>query len=165
MARPAMLTCAGLLLSLPLCCADEPLHRQIDRLIAGRSEGRPAKRSSDAEFFRRIHLDLAGCIPTADETRQFLSDTSPDKRRAVIDRLLNAASYADRMANLFDVMLMERRGDNDEWRTFLRHCFVQNMPWDRMVHKILSPDRENESLRGFHCKTGGIEYDERCGGG
>lgn len=128
--------------------ADEPLHRRIDQLIEAGFDGDPAPRSSDAEFFRRVNLDLGGRIPTAEATRQFLSDESPDKRRATIDRLLESTAYADRMANLFHVMLMERRGDNDEWDSFLRACFAENVPWDQIVRTILKPDHENETQRG-----------------
>lgn len=131
-----------------VCSADEPLHRRIDQLVAAGFEGEPAPRSNDAEFFRRLNLDLAGHIPSADETRQFLNDTSADKRQAAIDRLLDAPDYADRMANLFHVMLMERRGDNAEWTKFLRTCFAENTPWDGIVREILKPDSENEALRG-----------------
>ncbi|MFP6766448.1 MAG: DUF1549 domain-containing protein, partial [Planctomycetaceae bacterium] len=111
-------------------------------------DGAPAPNSSDAAFFRRIHLDLAGHIPGPDETRRFLSDTSSDKRQATVDRLLNSPAYPARMANLFHVMLMERRGDNAEWDTFLRTCFEQNKPWDQIVREILKPDDGDETRRG-----------------
>ena len=126
----------------------DPLHQQIDQLISVGFEGEPAAQSSDAEFFRRISVDLAGRIPGADEVRVFLTDESPDKREKVIDRLLDAPEYADRMANQFHVMLMERRGENDDWMKFLRACFGENKPWDEMVNAVLSPNREDENLRG-----------------
>lgn len=130
-------------------CAGEPLHRRIDALIAARFEGRPpAPRADDAEFLRRIWLDLAGRIPTADQTRQFLADPSPDKRSALVDRLLAAPTYPQRMTELFHVMLMERRGDNEHWQAFLRASFEANQPWDRFVREILNPDDADESKRG-----------------
>jgi len=42
----------------------DPLHRQIDRHIAARAGGSVAGAADDAEFFRRVRLDLAGDIPT-----------------------------------------------------------------------------------------------------
>ena len=42
------------------------LHEQIDQAIAARAGGEVAHAASDAEFVRRVSLDLAGNIPTPD---------------------------------------------------------------------------------------------------
>jgi len=129
--------------------AAEPLHAAIDKAIAAKFDGQsPAPLADDAAFLRRVWLDLAGRIPSAEETRRFLEDPSPNKRGEMIDRLLAAPTYARRMENLFHVMLMERLGDDEHWRTFLRTSFEANKPWDQMAREILSPDREDETLRG-----------------
>ena len=94
--------------------ADEPLHWRIDELIGtGNAEflSRAAPRAGDAEFVRRIYLDLVGTIPTADEVRKFLSDPDFDKRTRLIDRLLHDPRHVRRLQYVFDVMLMERRPD------------------------------------------------------
>lgn len=138
-----------LLTAFSCCHAAEPtLHERIDQLVEAKFMGEPARLADDAEFLRRVHLDLAGCIPAAQQTREFLQNSSPDKRRRVIDRLLNAPGYVERMTDLFHVMLMERRGDNEDWNRFLRFSFEQNRPWDSIVRDILLPDRQSESLRG-----------------
>ena len=136
----------GLLSSLSF--GEEALHQRIDKLVAAKFIGAPAARSDDAEFFRRVNLDLSGCIPTAEKTRQFLADTQPNKRAVEIERLLAAPTYAARMANLFHVVLMERRGDNAEWSAYLQTCFEQNRPWDQMVREILHPAHGEEARRG-----------------
>lgn len=149
MARPAATAlCLFTALACAVSDAQEPLHQRIDQLVTAGFSGEPAPRSSDAEFFRRIHLDLAGRIPSADDVRAFLNDDAANKRQAVIDRLLDAPEYADSMANRFDVMLMERRGEHADWLHFLRTCFADNRPWDQMVSAILAPNREDEALRG-----------------
>ena len=51
-----------------------PLHQQIDQQIESRAGGQIAGLASDAEFLRRVSLDLNGIVPTADEVRTFLSD-------------------------------------------------------------------------------------------
>ena len=128
---------------------DRPLALRIDDLIATKFEGQsPAPTADDAEFLRRICLDLAGRIPTADETRRFLEDSVPDKRTQMIDQLLAAPTYAQRMQELFHVVLMERRGDNDKWTHYLRTAFEQNKHWDQIVRELLYPDAEDESRRG-----------------
>ena len=129
--------------------AAEPLHSQIDELIEARAtDVEIAPSSDDAEFLRRVYLDLAGRIPTVAEATMFLGDDAKDKRSVLIQRLLAGPDYPRRMQELFHVMLMERRGDNDEWLKFLRVCFEQNKPWHVMARAILNPDAEDEELRG-----------------
>ena len=50
----------------------------------------PTRSATDGEFLRRVYLDLVGRIPTSDEARAFLADTSPNKRAAVVDQLRSA---------------------------------------------------------------------------
>ena len=53
----------------------------------------PAAPADDAEFLRRVSLDLTGKIPTAGEVREFLDDPQADKRRRLVDRLLDSPAY------------------------------------------------------------------------
>jgi Protein of unknown function (DUF1549)/Protein of unknown function (DUF1553) len=129
--------------------AEEPLPAKIDRLIAAKlGNVSVAKRSSDAEFARRIHLDLIGRIPTRTEIRQFLADASPDKRNELIDRLLESPEYPRHMREQFHVLLMERRGDDPEWAKFLRTSFETNASWSAMVQAMLHAPIEEETQRG-----------------
>jgi hypothetical protein len=131
-----------------LASAQEPLHQAIDRLISAAAPGQVfAPQADDAEFLRRVYLDFAGCIPTADAARTFLADPAPDKRARLIDELLAGPRYAQRMQELFHVNLMERRGDHDEWADYLRRSFQQNKPWDQLVRELLNPDATNEATR------------------
>jgi hypothetical protein len=129
-----------------LSIAQTPLHERIDQVIAAKPtfEQQAAAISSDAEFLRRIYLDLTGKIPTADEARAFLKDNAPNKRELLIDRLLASAEYARHMALVFDVALMDRRPDKHvprgQWQEFLRAAFAANKPYDRLVREILSAD-------------------------
>jgi len=54
----------------------------------------PAETCSDAEFLRRVSLDVIGGLPTIEETQAFLADPSPDKRARWIDGLLERDEYA-----------------------------------------------------------------------
>lgn len=134
--------------------AQEPLHLRIDQAIAASTRDyamKAAAASSDAEFLRRVTLDLTGTIPTADEARNFLKDTSPTKRQAAVDRLLGSPEYALHMADVFDVFLMERRLDFHQlaapWKEFLRASFAANKPWDQLVREIVSSDGNDPALR------------------
>ena len=112
----------------------------------------PATVSSDAEFVRRVYLDLTGVIPTAKQARAFLDDSAPDKRQRLIDELLASPDHAIHMARVFDVMLIERRIPTitsydvpaQKWREYLTGAFAENQPWDRMVRDVLSSDGTDE---------------------
>jgi len=125
------------------------LATQIDTLIDQSLQGTPAGGdSSDTEWLRRIFLDLAGRIPTATETRAFITDTRTDKRAQLIERLLADPAFSRRMADAFHILLMERRGEHAEWLGYLRTSFAANKPWDQIVREILDPRADDEVLRG-----------------
>jgi hypothetical protein len=73
-------------------------ERAVDALVLRRLEDlkiEPARVCSDGVFVRRAFLDVIGTLPTAKEAREFLGDTSPGKRAALIDRLLERDEFAD----------------------------------------------------------------------
>jgi hypothetical protein len=124
------------------------LHEQIDVLVesAFRTE-KPAPICEDAEFLRRISLDLAGKISESSAARAFIADTAIDKRLQTIDELLASPEWARRMADLFHVILMERRGNEPEWRAWLEKSFAENKPWNQLVYQVLNADAEDEQNR------------------
>src|SRR5262245_26198511 len=91
--------------------AAEPLHQRIDRLVEAALLVPPAPPAGDAEFLRRLSLDLCNRIATVEEARAFLNDPSATKRAALIEKLLASPHHARRLANYLDVSLMERRAD------------------------------------------------------
>jgi hypothetical protein len=85
-----------------------PRKSFIDDEIFGKMErdGVPhAPLTTDREFLRRIKLDLTGRIPSPSELREFLADTSADKRARLIDRLVGSPEFVDKWAYfLMDVL-------------------------------------------------------------
>ena len=153
---------AGFALLIAVAClsaasaqADTPnLHDLVDRQITAALAAKgivPAPPADDAEFLRRIYLDLTGSIPTVGEAKAFLDDKSPVKRQQLIDRLLNSPEYARQMQRVFDVALMERRPANRvpqaDWEQYLRESFAANKPWDQLVREILSADGADPKMR------------------
>jgi Protein of unknown function (DUF1549) len=70
----------------------EVLSSRIDHFLATRQKEKgvqPVPLTDDAEFIRRVYLDLAGCIPPLTDVRDFLDDNQLDKRRLWVDRLLD----------------------------------------------------------------------------
>ena len=78
--------------------ADPTPQSRIDELVLARLKQlgiEPAKVCSDGVFVRRAYLDVTGTLPTADEARLFLKDSDPDKRRKLVDRLLEREEFVD----------------------------------------------------------------------
>ncbi len=74
------------------------LAAQIDRHLENRLDTervRSADRADDAEFCRRVYLDLHGTVPSADQASRFLADSTPAKREKLIDALLTSPRYGE----------------------------------------------------------------------
>jgi hypothetical protein len=119
--------------------AEEPLHRRIDGLISAAAGGELNPPATDASFVRRIYLDLAGRIPSRDETKAFLDDAAADTRANLIHALLASPHYAEHMSATFHVLLTERLGEHELWHAWLREAFATNKPWDQMCREMLAP--------------------------
>src|SRR5690349_19496925 len=64
------------------------LSQRIDQEINKRlqAEGiKPSPIADDAEFLRRVYLDITGVIPSADKAAAFLDSKEPNKRAKLID--------------------------------------------------------------------------------
>ncbi len=129
----------------PLVSAGE-IAAMIDRHIAATLREEkidPSPRCSDAEFLRRVSLDLAGVIPTAEVARTFLDSQVPTKRARLIDELLGDPRYGQHMADIWQALLLPKTSDSRRIRIeplteWLRASFNENKPWDRMVAELLT---------------------------
>ena len=61
----------------------------------------PAPPTTDAEFIRRVTIDLTGRIPTVARVNTFLADTTTNKRAVLIDELLASPQWVDRWTMYF----------------------------------------------------------------
>lgn len=128
-----------------------PLHTRIDRFIEAAHAGPPTAPASDADFLRRVYLDLIGRVPTSMEAREFLSDVSPDKRAGLVANLLARPEATRHLSNVLDVMLMERRPDvhikTTEWESYLFASLQADKPYDQLAREILSADGVDDAVR------------------
>jgi hypothetical protein len=117
----------------------------IDQHIESRlkSEGlEPAEPADDAEFLRRVYLDLHGVVPTRDQAGRFLADSHPSKRVRLIDQLLASPRYGQYMADLWQGYLVspladDRRARADRFRQWLAAQF-NTRTWDRIATELLT---------------------------
>jgi len=124
-----------------------PVKNFIDELVFNnlRELGVPASAlADDSVFLRRVTLDVAGRLPTAAETSEFLASTATDKRDVVIERLLASPEHADFFAGKWTSLLKNRRDDasditsNFAFHAWVRDSLLANKPYDQFVREILA---------------------------
>src|SRR5690242_13585370 len=131
----------------------EALAAQIDKRIAAAwgADVRPAPAADDAEFFRRVHLDLAGRIPSVTEARDFLEDDRAGKRRLWVDRILQADpddesyrdAYANHFANVWRAALLSQTNQQALFQqpameAWLRQRLKAGAGYDQLVRDLLT---------------------------
>jgi hypothetical protein len=119
----------------------------IDRHLAADWQARgikPAAPADDAEFCRRVYLDLIGRAPKVAELREFLSDTDSKKREKLVEKLFTLPSHASHMAAVTRAAWMPQTITNQQFaffgqqfETFLRRRFEENTPANFTVSKLL----------------------------
>jgi len=104
----------------------------------------PSPVCDDPTFLRRASLDIAGRLPTVEETRAFLASGAPDKREKLIETLLASGDYADYFASKWAPLLRNKRdAANDITANFAFHSWVRdnilaNTPYDQMARQLLA---------------------------
>lgn len=103
---------------------------------------------TDAEFLRRAYLDTIGRIPTLDETRSFLADTSKDKRDKLIDKLLESPDFVDYWSYKWsDILMLNgtllRPTALKTYYQWIHEHVEKNTPWDEMVREIVTSTGES----------------------
>jgi hypothetical protein len=103
----------------------------------------PSATCTDDEFIRRAFLDTLGILPTADEVRTFLADTSSTKRDALIDRLLKRPEFVDYWTYKWSDLLLvnsDKLAVRPMWSYYqwIRRNVEQNTPWDVLVRSLLT---------------------------
>jgi hypothetical protein len=120
--------------------------RKIDHFLSlgfKAADREPAPLADDAEFLRRIYLDLAGRIPSVAEARAFLADKKVDKRRRLIDALLSRPAYANHFANVWRAAWLPEAGGT-----------IQNLLLSGGFEKWLR--RELRANKGYHEMARGL---------
>lgn len=126
--------------------ANLPRNNFIDGLVWNKLKTlglTPSDAAPEHTLLRRTYLDIIGRLPTREEARAYLSDTSPDKREKLIDTLLARPEYADHWANKWCDLLRPnpyRVGikavfNFDAW---IREAFRQNKPYDQFVRELIT---------------------------
>lgn len=124
------------------------LAARIDHHLAARWKTdniQPAPIADDAEFLRRVYLDLTGWIPLPSDVYEFLADKDPQKRRKVVDQLLDSPRHATHFSNVWRTLMIPEAAANAEARVFqigfeawLFGKLRSKAPFDRVVYELLA---------------------------
>jgi hypothetical protein len=125
-----------------------PEHNFIDTHVYRRLKQLnilPAEVCSDAEFLRRVYLDLIGTLPTADEARAFLADGRTNRRELLVDELLKRPEFTDYWALKWaDLLRVDRqalghKGAYDFYR-WIHASLAAGKPLDAMAREIVTAE-------------------------
>ena len=137
----------------------------------------PSDVCSDAEFLRRVRLDLTGTLPQADEVKAFLEDKSKDKRAKKIDSLLKTPEYAawwttklcdftgnnEQQLNNLAPGNNRRRAGSD-WYNWIQRRVADNTPYDELAAGIItSVSRPKDKSYREYCEEMSEVYRDGSG--
>lgn len=120
------------------------IDQHVDRTLE--AKGIPVSpRADDAEFLRRIYLDVTGVIPPLDRIEPFFADATADKRSHLIDELLCSEEYARHMTDQWREYLIPNtaaaaRRRHETGIVWLEEAFRTNRPYHEFVRGVLTAD-------------------------
>ncbi|WP_435006179.1 DUF1549 and DUF1553 domain-containing protein [Tundrisphaera lichenicola] len=118
---------------------DDELFKRLESLQVP-----PSPPSSDATFLRRVTLDLTGEQPSPDQVREFLKDTSPEKRIKLVDNLIASRDFSRfwqiKLGDLLEITTARPELGNAaySYQTWVSQKLLENAPWDAMVRELLT---------------------------
>ncbi|HSG72269.1 MAG TPA: DUF1549 domain-containing protein, partial [Planctomycetaceae bacterium] len=126
---------------------------RIDELTSDkwqRMKIQPSDLCTDAEFIRRVYLDLNGISPPVEEVKKFLADQreSKVKRAELIDRLIGSKDYVEYWTNKWADLLQVNgkflgREGATAFRAWIRERVEQNMPYDQFAREVITASGSN----------------------
>ncbi len=104
----------------------------------------PSETCTDELFVRRATLDITGTMPTPQQVKDFVSNTDPNKRDKLIDKLLESPEYSYYFANKWADVLRVKRGNQQGRATgtfafhgWIREAIAEDKPYDVFVREIV----------------------------
>lgn len=127
---------------------------RIDELVANkwqRMKIKPSGLCTDAEFIRRIYLDMTGLPPTTDQLEAFLDDQRPtlEKRAELIDQLIGSDPFVTYWTNKWaDLLQVNSKFLGKEgaaaFRRWIQTKVADNTPYDQFCREILTAKGSNK---------------------
>jgi hypothetical protein len=134
------------------------LAHRIDRLLEAAwtaEQVEPSPPADDAEFLRRVFLDLTGRIPSVAEVREFLDDRDPQKRGNQVEQLLQRATFPAHFGRMLRDLMLPGSVANPQlqflapqFEAWLRLRLEDGAGYDRLVTDLLTYAGAATTVRG-----------------
>lgn len=112
------------------------------------NEVEPSPVADDAEWIRRVYLDIVGHIPALEDVEKFLADKDKAKRTKLIDKLLDDPGYVRNWTTIWTNLCIgqqtPRRVSRDGMQKFFREAFGKNRPWKDVVADLVTAEGHYE---------------------
>lgn len=140
----------------------------IDAAIAKTPGLKVRPKTKDEQFLRRVYLDLAGRIPTLEETGEFLGTRKKDKREALVAKLLTSEAYVSNTFNFWADMLRARdrlqdRYDGVPYMEYIKDATRSNKPYDKFVFELIAAEgagtARGNGATGYYIADAGMPHD------
>ncbi len=134
---------------------DIPRKNLIDYILFDRmaSDGiQSAPLTSDAEFLRRVSLDLTGQIPSPDAVTSFINDTNPYKRDILVDKLIASPEFVDKWTLFFGDLLNNNSfatninlyiGGRESYHQYIRQSIETNKNYQQIATEMITATGSN----------------------
>ncbi len=139
----------------------------IDAFLNAEIEKRGLTKSPPVDrrtLVRRAYLDLTGLPPSPAEVDEFVSDSSPDAWKNLVERLLESPHYAERWGrHWLDLVHYADSGGYErdfDWPTMWRYrdyvinAFRSDLPYDQFVREQIAGDEIAPESREANIATG-----------
>ncbi len=153
------------LADVPVDLAGAPRRSFIDEHVLamlGTLRLKPSPPASDAEFLRRLRLDLTGRLPSPYEVHDFAADRRTDKRARLVDRLLSSAEFVEYWTYKFARLLRVQAPGNERpaglaYHAWLRRQIADDAPYDAMARTLLLATGDSHTVgpANFHRTAAG----------
>ena len=129
------------------------IDQHLDRALAA-GKLTAAARADDAEFLRRVYLDLTGRVPTAEQALAFLDNKDEDRRAKLIDALLAAPQFGEQLGRTWRDWICPPELPSDGNGGKQPHTQAQDLgkwlgarfnagdTWDKITREILTVEGE-----------------------
>ena len=97
----------------------------------------PSPPADDAEFLRRVCLDVTGTLPPPERVREFLASRDPEKREKLVEVLLDSAEYVDYWTFRWSDLFRVRLSAYDYWE-WIRQSLASNKPYDLVAQERIA---------------------------
>ena len=132
-----------------------PRKNFVDDILFGRMQRdgiQSAPLCGDAEYLRRVTLDLTGRIPKPEDVTAFLANTDPDKRDQLVANLMATPEFVDKWTMFYGDLLRNTafagninryRYGRDAYHKWIKDSVASGKSWAQMATELIAAMGDN----------------------